>query len=89
MEIRDCLNFFFPFFVKNCTWAAQLFENAIIPTMDVLFNAPVHNPLSEVDQKCVLKVLCDLTSPSFVQDGVSEVRCKGGPAILGTWNFVR
>ncbi|XKL64071.1 hypothetical protein PGB90_004157 [Kerria lacca] len=61
VEIRDCLNFFFPFFAKHCRpWSLQLFENAIIPTMLTLFNAPIHNPLYEVDQKCVIKVLCDI-----------------------------
>ncbi|XP_065220957.1 condensin complex subunit 3 [Planococcus citri] len=68
VEIRDCLNFFFPFYVKHCSWSLSLFENAIVTTMDTLFNAPVNNPLSIIDQKSVLKVLCNLTSPSFVHE---------------------
>lgn len=74
MEIRDCLNFFFPFFAKHCRpWSLQLFENAIIPTMLTLFNAPIHNPLYEVDQKCVIKVLCDIVSPNFINNRVNTV----------------
>lgn len=73
MEIRDCLNFFFPFFARRCSWALPLFEEAFIPTMETLFYAPTISPLSGIDQKCVLKVLCDITSPNFIN---FEVRIK-------------
>lgn len=73
IEIRDCLNFFFPFYVKHCSWSLPLFENAILSAMDTLFNAPINNPLSIVDQKCVLKVLSNLTSSSFVHEKVFMV----------------
>lgn len=69
VEIRSCLNFFFPFFVK-CKWSLPLFEEAFLPTMEILFEAPPYNPISQINQKNVIKVLCDLTNPNYVSEEV-------------------
>lgn len=42
----------------------ECFEEAFVPTLQTLFNAPASSPLADVDVSNVAELLVDLTRPS-------------------------
>ncbi|XP_008109506.1 condensin complex subunit 3 isoform X2 [Anolis carolinensis] len=63
-RLRHSLGVFFPLFAYSNRANQECFEEAFLPTLHILFNAPVTSPLSEVDISNVAELLVDLTRPS-------------------------
>ncbi|XP_050194722.1 condensin complex subunit 3 [Myiozetetes cayanensis] len=62
--LRHCLGVFFPLFAYANRSNQECFEDAYLPTLQTLLNAPATSPLSEVDINNVSELLVDLTRPS-------------------------
>ncbi|XP_025034179.1 condensin complex subunit 3 isoform X2 [Pelodiscus sinensis] len=63
-RLRHCLGVFFPLFAYANRTNQECFEEAYLPTLRTLFNAPASSPLAEVDIANVSELLVDLTRPS-------------------------
>uniref|UniRef100_A0A8C0QJM3 Non-SMC condensin I complex subunit G n=1 Tax=Chelonoidis abingdonii TaxID=106734 RepID=A0A8C0QJM3_CHEAB len=63
-QLRHCLGVFFPLFAYANRTNQECFEEAFLPTLRTLFNAPASSPLAEVDIANVSELLVDLTRPS-------------------------
>ncbi|XP_027747052.1 condensin complex subunit 3 [Empidonax traillii] len=63
-RLRHCLGVFFPLFAYANRSNQECFEEAYLPTLQTLLNAPATSPLSEVDINNVSELLVDLTRPS-------------------------
>ncbi|NWI20769.1 CND3 protein, partial [Crypturellus soui] len=63
-RLRHCLGVFFPLFAYANRSNQECFEEAYLPTLRTLFNAPATSPLAEVDISNVSELLVDLTRPS-------------------------
>ncbi|XP_074847855.1 condensin complex subunit 3 isoform X2 [Carettochelys insculpta] len=63
-RLRHCLGVFFPLFAYANRTNQECFEQAFLPTLQTLFNAPASSPLAEVDIANVSELLVDLTRPS-------------------------
>ncbi|XP_030421268.1 condensin complex subunit 3 isoform X2 [Gopherus evgoodei] len=64
IQLRHCLGVFFPLFAYANRTNQECFEEAFLPTLRTLFNAPASSPLAEVDIANVSELLVDLTRPS-------------------------
>ncbi|NXM96335.1 CND3 protein, partial [Sylvia borin] len=63
-RLRHCLGVFFPLFAYQNRSNQECFEEAYLPTVQTLLNAPATSPLAEVDISSVSELLVDLTRPS-------------------------
>ncbi|KAL6058486.1 hypothetical protein STEG23_023502 [Scotinomys teguina] len=63
-RLRHCLGVFFPMFAFASRTNQECFEEAFIPTLQTLANAPASSPLAEIDVTNVAELLVDLTRPS-------------------------
>ncbi|NXQ90351.1 CND3 protein, partial [Nyctibius grandis] len=63
-RLRHCLGVFFPLFAYANRSNQECFEEAYIPTLQTLLNAPATSPLAEIDISNVSELLVDLTRPS-------------------------
>ncbi|NXX88673.1 CND3 protein, partial [Centropus bengalensis] len=63
-RLRHCLGVFFPLFAYSNRSNQESFEEAYLPTLQTLLNAPVTSPLAEIDVNNVSELLVDLTRPS-------------------------
>uniref|UniRef100_A0A8C9MEE5 Non-SMC condensin I complex subunit G n=1 Tax=Serinus canaria TaxID=9135 RepID=A0A8C9MEE5_SERCA len=63
-RLRHCLGVFFPLFAYANRSNQECFEEAYLPTLQTLLNAPATSPLAEVDVSNVSELLVDLTRPS-------------------------
>ncbi|XP_066173284.1 condensin complex subunit 3 [Sylvia atricapilla] len=63
-RLRHCLGVFFPLFAYQNRSNQECFEEAYLPTLQTLLNAPATSPLAEVDISSVSELLVDLTRPS-------------------------
>ncbi|XP_068799393.1 condensin complex subunit 3 [Struthio camelus] len=63
-RLRHCLGVFFPLFAYANRSNQECFEEAYLPTLRTLLNAPATSPLAEVDTSNVSELLVDLTRPS-------------------------
>ncbi|NXX16593.1 CND3 protein, partial [Podargus strigoides] len=66
-RLRHCLGVFFPLFAYANRSNQECFEEAYLPTLQTLLNAPATSPLSEIDISNVSELLVDLTRPSGLQ----------------------
>ncbi|KAM9381679.1 condensin complex subunit 3 [Phaethornis superciliosus] len=64
VRLRHCLGVFFPLFAYANRSNQECFEEAYLPTLQTLLNAPVTSPLAEIDISNVSELLVDLTRPS-------------------------
>ncbi|XP_032129227.1 condensin complex subunit 3 isoform X2 [Sapajus apella] len=64
VRLRHCLGVFFPMFAYASRTNQECFEEAFLPTLQTLANAPASSPLAEVDITNVAELLVDLTRPS-------------------------
>ncbi|XP_040148537.2 condensin complex subunit 3 isoform X2 [Ictidomys tridecemlineatus] len=64
VRLRHCLGVFFPIFAYASRTNQECFEEAFLPTLQTLANAPASSPLAEVDITNVAELLVDLTRPS-------------------------
>ncbi|XP_038608430.1 condensin complex subunit 3 [Tachyglossus aculeatus] len=64
VKLRHCLGVFFPLFAYASRTNQEYFEEAFLPTLQTLVNAPASSPLSEVDIANVSELLVDLTRSS-------------------------
>ncbi|XP_048161358.1 condensin complex subunit 3 isoform X2 [Corvus hawaiiensis] len=63
-RLRHCLGVFFPLFAYANRSNQECFEEAYLPALQTLLNAPATSPLAEVDISNVSELLVDLTRPS-------------------------
>ncbi|NWH56644.1 CND3 protein, partial [Geococcyx californianus] len=63
-RLRHCLGVFFPLFAYANRSNQESFEEAYLPTLETLLNAPATSPLAEIDISNVSELLVDLTRPS-------------------------
>ncbi|XP_054247530.1 condensin complex subunit 3 [Indicator indicator] len=63
-RLRNCLGVFFPLFAYATRSNQECFEEAYLPTLQTLLNAPATSPLAEIDISNVSELLVDLTRPS-------------------------
>ncbi|KFQ44327.1 Condensin complex subunit 3, partial [Nestor notabilis] len=63
-QLRHCLGVFFPLFAYANRSNQECFEEAYLPTLQTLLNAPATSPLAEIDISNVSELLVDLTRPS-------------------------
>uniref|UniRef100_A0A8C3QVI0 Non-SMC condensin I complex subunit G n=1 Tax=Cyanoderma ruficeps TaxID=181631 RepID=A0A8C3QVI0_9PASS len=63
-RLRHCLGVFFPLFAYQNRSNQECFEEAYLPTLQTLLNAPATSPLAEIDISNVSELLVDLTRPS-------------------------
>ncbi|NWT83785.1 CND3 protein, partial [Lanius ludovicianus] len=63
-RLRHCLGVFFPLFAYANRSNQECLEEAYLPTLQTLLNAPASTPLAEVDISNVSELLVDLTRPS-------------------------
>ncbi|XP_074721968.1 condensin complex subunit 3 isoform X1 [Strix uralensis] len=63
-RLRHCLGVFFPLFAYANRSNQEYFEEAYLPTLRTLLNAPATSPLAEIDISNVSELLVDLTRPS-------------------------
>ncbi|NXT20630.1 CND3 protein, partial [Syrrhaptes paradoxus] len=66
-RLRHCLGVFFPLFAYANRSNQECFEEAYLPTLQTLLNAPATSPLAEIDIGNVSELLVDLTRPSAVK----------------------
>ncbi|XP_004707906.2 condensin complex subunit 3 [Echinops telfairi] len=64
VRLRHCLGVFFPLFAYASRANQECFEEAFLPTVQTLANAPASSPLAEIDITNVAELLIDLTRPS-------------------------
>ncbi|KFW67132.1 Condensin complex subunit 3, partial [Pygoscelis adeliae] len=64
IRLRHCLGVFFPLFAYANRSNQECFEEAYLPTLQTLLNAPATSPLAEIDISNVSELLVDLTRPS-------------------------
>lgn len=64
VRLRHCLGVFFPLFAYASRNNQECFEEAFLPTLQTLANAPGSSPLAEIDITNVAELLVDLTRPS-------------------------
>ncbi|XP_064305277.1 condensin complex subunit 3 isoform X1 [Phalacrocorax carbo] len=64
VRLRHCLGVFFPLFAYANRSNQECFEEAYLPTLQTLLNAPATSPLAEIDISNVSELLVDLTRPS-------------------------
>ncbi|XP_053433542.1 condensin complex subunit 3 [Nycticebus coucang] len=64
VRLRHCLGMFFPTFAYASRTNQECFEEAFLPTLQTLANAPASSPLAEIDITNVAELLVDLTRPS-------------------------
>ncbi|KAL4843378.1 hypothetical protein H8958_011390 [Nasalis larvatus] len=64
VRLRHCLGVFFPVFAYASRTNQECFEEAFLPTLQTLANAPASSPLAEIDITNVAELLIDLTRPS-------------------------
>ncbi|OWK06957.1 NCAPG [Cervus elaphus hippelaphus] len=64
VRLRHCLGVFFPLFAYASRTNQECFEEAFLPTLKTLANAPASSPLAEIDITNVAELLVDLTRPS-------------------------
>ncbi|PSN53963.1 hypothetical protein C0J52_12519 [Blattella germanica] len=63
--LRQMLAAFFTTFASSHSWAQESLEQAFLPTLRTLFDAPHTSPLVEIDQDGVVRLLLNLTRPGF------------------------
>ncbi|XP_027645480.1 condensin complex subunit 3 [Falco rusticolus] len=63
-QLRHCLGVFFPLFAYANRFNQECFEEAYLPTLQTLLNAPATSPLAEIDISNVSELFVDLTRPS-------------------------
>ncbi|KAH0616289.1 hypothetical protein JD844_027300 [Phrynosoma platyrhinos] len=71
-RLRHSLGVFFPLFAYSNRANQECFEEAFLPTLQILFNAPASSPLSEVDVTNVAELLVDLTRPSGLNQRIKN-----------------
>ncbi|XP_068536096.1 condensin complex subunit 3 [Anas acuta] len=71
-QLRHCLGVFFPLFAYANRSNQECFEEAYLPTLRTLLNAPAASPLAEVDTSNVSELLVDLTRPSGLNPRVKK-----------------
>lgn len=61
-RLRHCLGAFFPIYAFSSRANMDVMEEAFMPTLNTLFNAPLTSPLSKVDVRNTAELLTELTS---------------------------
>ncbi|XP_078038064.1 chromosome associated protein G [Augochlora pura] len=73
--LRQCLSGFFDNFLLRVPDAQQMFEEAYLPTLQVICNAPDTSPLQEIDPYEVSKFILSLTRFKICKSGRENYYC--------------
>ncbi|XP_041369483.1 condensin complex subunit 3-like isoform X2 [Gigantopelta aegis] len=65
-HLRHCLGAFFPVFAFACRTNQELFEEAFIPTLNTILDAPTSSPLSEINAQNVSDLLIQLVNSKLI-----------------------
>ncbi|KAK3582660.1 hypothetical protein CHS0354_001712 [Potamilus streckersoni] len=71
--LRDCLGTFFPIYAFAGRDSQEIVEEAFIPTLKKLLNAPASSPLAEVDVNNVAELLIQLTNVKLLAQNQERV----------------
>ncbi len=71
-RLRHILGAFFPLYASMSKMNQDTIEDAFLPTLKTLFDAPVTSPLNEVDIEDVGQFMIQLTSQGFLQQANHE-----------------
>lgn len=52
-------------FAQNTSGAAEQFQSAFLPVLNMILNAPINSPLSSIDLDAILNLLLTYTQPGF------------------------
>ncbi|KAL3865140.1 hypothetical protein ACJMK2_006761 [Sinanodonta woodiana] len=75
--LRDCLGTFFPIYAFAGRDNQEMVEEAFIPTLKKLLNAPASSPLAEVDVNNVAELLIQLTNVKLLAQNQQRVDNPG------------
>ncbi|XP_031831534.1 chromosome associated protein G [Nomia melanderi] len=70
--LRQCLSGFFDNFILRVPDAQEMFEEAYLPTLQVLCNAPDSSPLQEIDPYEVSKFMLNITRYGIKKSGTDN-----------------
>ncbi|XP_033756629.1 LOW QUALITY PROTEIN: condensin complex subunit 3-like [Pecten maximus] len=65
-HLRHCLGTFFPVYAFACRGNQEKVEEAFMPTLKILLNAPLSSPLAEVSVENVAELFIQLTSTKLL-----------------------
>lgn len=71
--LRHMLGVFFPLYASYGGSNQESLCEAVLPTLQTLFNAPSRSPLADVDVDDVANFLVSITSPSIIAEGTTDV----------------
>nr|CAD7588237.1 unnamed protein product [Timema genevievae] len=67
--MRQMLSSFFTEFVTTCSWSAETLEEAFLPTLKTILDAPSTSPLVNVNPQSVTMLLISITKPGIGDKG--------------------
>lgn len=84
-KLRHILGTFFPLYASMTKGHQSAFQQAFVPTMKVLFDAPVTSPLAEIDTEDVGMFFVHLTREDLLQSyqGRSSANLEGESTVSG------
>ncbi|KAL4231186.1 hypothetical protein ACF0H5_008768 [Mactra antiquata] len=71
-HLRDCLGTFFPLYALASRSNQEIVEEAFLPCLQLLLNAPASSPLAEVDVNNVAELLVQLTNSKLLTSNRNE-----------------
>ncbi|KAF6026933.1 NCAPG [Bugula neritina] len=77
VRLRHCLGVFFPVYAFSSRDNQVQVEEAFIPTLQVIFDAPATSPLSDIDESNVVELLVQLTDPTQVKKVADQSALSG------------
>lgn len=72
-HLRHFLGVFLPAFASSKKCNQEQFEEAFLPTLSALFEAPYSSPLAQIDQYNVAKFMLELTNPYLIPNQKQDV----------------
>ncbi|XP_023232343.1 condensin complex subunit 3-like isoform X2 [Centruroides sculpturatus] len=71
--LRHFLGVFLPAFASSKRCNQDQFEEAFLPTLNALFDAPYSSPLAQIDQTNVAKFMLELTNPYLIPNEKQDI----------------
>nr|CAD7453642.1 unnamed protein product [Timema tahoe] len=79
--MRQMLSSFFTEFVTTCSWSAETLEEAFLPTLKTILDAPSTSPLVNVNPQSVTMLLISITKPGIGDKGFQSPKPEKPDAI--------
>ncbi|XP_063231236.1 condensin complex subunit 3 [Bacillus rossius redtenbacheri] len=68
-HLRQMLGTFFTQFVTTCDWSITTLEEAFLPTLRTVYEAPNSSPLSNIELQAIVRFFVNLTQPGAGRNG--------------------